>query len=445
MDVSFLTRRFCRLLFAVAILSFTASGQANDSSGERFVDSSIERILVTGEGDTFPTLGVNVFGTVGMGRLLAEYNSIPFDTVFEAGTEIIVPTHLQSKKNYATVAYVKGNSVVHVAGSNVAVMPIETGQRIYTTDVIVTDNDGFVSVTLSNGSVINVQPESRAVLAELSCMPRDSECAFLMDSQGGSVSADVQTREGQTNRFLIKTPYASAAVRGTVFDFDASPDALSVGVTEGQVAVTAGESDLSLPTGFGSRTEAGKAPGEPVALLEQTAFQTPLSRIGEEDKIAWDTLPGARVYQLAVSGDIAGTQEIYRENSTTTVHSFRKLPVGEAYLSVRGVDRNDLKGFPAVQKMNIVAVDETLPRPVLKQSVEDGVVHVSTEERTDQLHELQFSQREDFAAAVAVDVPSDGGASHQLQNSERLYVRGRVIVDDSTVGAYGPVILVEAD
>ncbi len=441
--------RLWRLLLtstiAVTLCSFAFNVQSSESRGNGLVDSSKERIVVTVPGDTFPTLGVKVFGSVGMGRLLAEYNGLAFDTVFDVGTEIIIPTHLQSKKNFATVAFVKGGSLLHIAGSDHAVKKIETGQRIYTTDVIVTDGSGFVSVSLSNGSVVNVQPDSRAELAELACMPRDTECSFLMDSQQGSVSADVKTREGQSNRFLIKTPYASAAVRGTVFDFDASPNALSVGVTEGQVALSTDDADLPLPTGYGSRTEAGKAPGEPVALLAEPILQAPLSRIGEEDKVAWATLSGAKSYLLAVSQDAQGSQEIYREKPEQPVHSFRKLPLGEVYLSIRGVDSNELKGFPVVQKLNIVSVDQNVPRPVLEQIVEGEKVFVNTIEQTDNVHELQFSQREDFATVIAVEVPPDGGAQQQLINDQNLYVRGRVIVNETTVGAYGPAILVQTE
>lgn len=443
--VSSLIPRFACLLCMGGLLLWSVNTLAQQSGSDQFVDSSIERIVSTVEGDTFPMLGVKVFGSVGMGRLLAEYNDMDFDTVFESGIEIIVPTHLQPKKNFATVSYVKGGSSLHVAGSNQEIRKLEAGQRIYTTDVIATDNSGFVSVTLSNGSVVNVQPDSRALLAELACMPRDTDCTFSLDSESGSVSADVRTRRGQKNRFLIKTPYASAAVRGTVFDFDANSESMNVGVTEGEVAVLAGSDDLSLPTGFGSKTQPGSAPGEPVQLLKQPDFESPLPRIGEQDKIAWTSLSGARSYQLAVSQDSEGTQEIYREKTDLTVHDVRQLPVGEAYVSVRGVDSNDLKGFRATHKMNIVSIDQALPRPELEKSVEGDSVFVKVTEQNELIHELQFSQSEDFATVVTVDVPADGGAVQQLDNGQDLYVRGRVVVDNSTVGAYGPVILVQSD
>jgi len=208
----------------IAVLQLGTISAVSASSNDkqiRAVDSSLESIIRTVEGDTFATLGFKVFGSAAMGRLLAEYNELAFSTEFEAGQEIIIPTHVDAKNNFATVAFVKGDTTLHVAGSDQTTRSLSTGDQIYTTDVIVTGNSGFVSTVLSNGSVVNIQPDSRVILNELSCLPQDARCAFSMDSERGSLSSDVRTRDGQSNRFLIKTPYASAAVRGTIFDFDA--------------------------------------------------------------------------------------------------------------------------------------------------------------------------------------------------------------------------------
>jgi len=194
------------LIAALQLGTVPAASASSDDKQTRAVDSSLETIIRTVEGDTFATLGYKVFGSVAMGRLLAEYNELAFSTEFEAGQEIIIPTHIDSKNNYATVAFVKGDTTLHVAGSDQTTRSLSTGDQIYTTDIIVTGNSGFVSTVLSNGSVVNVQPGSRVTLKELSCLPHDANCTFSMDSERGSLSSDVRTRDGQINRFLA--PYS---------------------------------------------------------------------------------------------------------------------------------------------------------------------------------------------------------------------------------------------
>jgi len=433
------------LIAVLQLGSISAASASSNDEQTRAVDSSLESIIRTVEGDTFATLGFKVFGSAAMGRLLAEYNELAFSTEFEAGQEIIIPTHVDAKNNFATVAFVKGDTTLHVAGSDQTTRSLSTGDQIYTTDVIVTGNSGFVSTVLSNGSVVNIQPDSRVILNELSCLPQDARCAFSMDSERGSLSSDVRTRDGQINRFLIKTPYASAAVRGTIFDFDADARTMRVGVTEGEVSLIAGTQDLSLPTGFGSLADEGKGLGDAVELLGSPDFLPAPRRLGEQDRIAWNEVNGAQGYVMSVTSDANGNQEIYRETVTEPVHDLRALDEGTAYLNVRGLDTNQLKGFTGVAEMNIVTVDPDLPMPKLSLEKEGNEIYVSLLDSSfEQTHELQFSELEDFSTLVSVDIPHNGGAIRHIEPDRPYYVRGRVVAGESSVGQYGPVMEIEA-
>jgi len=436
------------VLIVAGVLSSSAAlaqdqknSQSPQSDQLTAVDSSLEKIVVTKKGDTFSSLAVQEFGSVAMARLLAEYNKRSVTSVFEAGLELIIPTHIEPKSNFATVAFVKPGAVIQIAGSNRTIRELKAGDPIYTTDVVVTNDSGFISATLTNGSVINVQPQSRVSLRVLTCLPADSDCTFTLQSDKGAVSADVQTRDGQSNQFRIETPYASAAVRGTIFDFEASSTELLVGVTEGEVAVSSSAEELRLPVGFGTRTDVDAGLGAPVQLLKSPEFLPTLQRLSEEDKVAWNAVTGAEGYILTVSGDAAGGQEIYRENLDSTVHDLRDLPTGEAFLSVRSLDPNRLRGFAGVQSLNIVDIDAQLPRPELEMDLGTEQVYVSLKGEVSPLdHELQFSTRADFSELVSVDIPPDGGAVQQLRPNTRFYVRARAIADSSTVGSYSEAI-----
>jgi len=435
------------LIGAVALSSSAALAQ-DQKSRESLqtrqsltVDSSLEKVVVTKEGDTFSSLAFQEFGSVAMARLLAEYNKLSIMSVFEAGLEIIIPTHIEPKSNFATVAFVKPGAVIQVAGSNRTIRELKAGDPIYTTDVVVTNDSGFISATLTNGSVINVQPKSRVSLRVLTCLPADPDCTFTLQSEKGAVSADVQTRDGQSNKFRIETPYASAAVRGTIFDFEASPSELLVGVTEGEVAVSSSAEEIRLPVGFGTRTDVDAGLGAPVQLLKRPEFLPTLQRLSEEDQVAWNAVTGAEGYLLTVSGDADGGQEIYRENLDSTVHRLRDLPTGEAFLSVRSLDPNRLRGFAGVQSLNIVDIDSQLPRPELEMDLGTEQVYVSLKGEVSPLdHELQFSTSADFSELVSVDIPPDGGAVQQLRPNTRFYVRARAIADSTTVGGYSEAI-----
>lgn len=80
-------------------------------------------------------------------------------------------------------------------------------------------------------STIRVEPLTRLTLEELVQQADNITTRAFMDV--GSVNAEVETAEGLSNDFQIRSAEATAAVRGTVFEFDGQ----SVSVTEGLVSL----------------------------------------------------------------------------------------------------------------------------------------------------------------------------------------------------------------
>ena len=423
-------------------------------SKPREVDSRIEKIVRVTSDESFNSIAVKEFGSIGLGRLLAEYNQLAVHDKLAVGSEVIIPTHLEPKKNFAIVAFTKGETRLKVAGSLFTTRPLEADAKIYSTDVIVTGKDGFVSLQLSNGSTLNVQPSSEISLRTLQCLPQDAECEVNIDSSAGSVAADVEKRSDQQNRFLISTPYASAAVRGTVLDFGASADQMLVGVTEGEVEISAGSGSTSLPIGFGVVAGTSGLTGDPVPLLKAPVFYQVPQRFSSEDVLAWRASLGAENYQLSFTSDAAGQQEIYRQSVSaeaeqTVRHSINPLPPGEVFAMLRPVDEFGLKGFRGIQALNVVELDDQLPKPQLsfdEVDEQDSVFVFPQAETAGLVHEVQFSETPDFTELLSVDIPQNGGTQHGREGQKVYYARARVLADDNVVGGYGQVLeITEAD
>lgn len=432
---------------AVAITLIASVSLTPVLSHAQEVDSRIEKIVRVDGQDSFNSIAIQEFGSVGMARLLAEYNNLSPDVRLVAGTEIIIPTHLEPKRNFATVAFAKGEATLRVAGSRTTTQKLSSDDRVYSTDVIVTEESGFVSLVLSNGSILNIQPSTTLSLKTLQCLPENSSCEVELDSSTGSVAADVKKRPEQQNRFLISTPYASAAVRGTVFDFGASADELLVGVTHGEVDISADSSVASLPEGFGSRAELGGSPGALVALLKAPSLYQAPERFSSEDIIAWAPVNGAANYQVSLAADESGQYEIYRQSVSGLTHEVNALPAGEVYAIVRPLDEQNFKGFRGKRALNIVNLDTALPKPSLSFEKEDASnsIYVYPQDSTaNLLHEVQFSATRDFAQLVSVDIPENGGAKHGIDADAVFYARARVITDDTAVGSYGEILEITA-
>jgi hypothetical protein len=109
----------------------------------------------------------------------------------------------------------------------------EEGQRISRDTLISTGFKSTALIVVGN-STIQVRPVTRLSLEELQSAQGNEDVRF--DLRAGRVRVDVKPpAEGEVN-FTIRSPVATASVRGTSFDFDG----LNLRVTEGLVRVSEG-------------------------------------------------------------------------------------------------------------------------------------------------------------------------------------------------------------
>jgi len=96
-------------------------------------------------------------------------------------------------------------------------MPAKAGDKI-TKDTVV--STGFKSTALINvgSAVLTVRPLTRLTLAEISASANTE--TLKVDLQTGRVRVDVNPPAGSKNSTSVRSPMATASVRGTSFDFD---------------------------------------------------------------------------------------------------------------------------------------------------------------------------------------------------------------------------------
>lgn len=108
------------------------------------------------------------------------------------------------------------------------------GQAARVGETIVTGEDGFAELELSDGSRFQIFPNSQVVFRKNPGSLRDLVDVFL-----GRVKFHIQKITGGSPRYRIFTPTAVISVRGTTFDVNVDPDETTfVAVEEGAVGVT---------------------------------------------------------------------------------------------------------------------------------------------------------------------------------------------------------------
>lgn len=111
---------------------------------------------------------------------------------------------------------------------------VAVGTWIQPRQEIVTGQDGYALLEVSDGSQFEVFPNSRVTFRH-----NNGNLRELMDLWVGRVKIHIQKLGGMPNPNRVRTPTAVISVRGTIFDVQVDPDdeVTLVYVEEGSVAV----------------------------------------------------------------------------------------------------------------------------------------------------------------------------------------------------------------
>jgi hypothetical protein len=118
-------------------------------------------------------------------------------------------------------------------------IPAEPGMRIEEAALISTGFRSTAILVLGN-STITVQPLTRLSLEEI--VERQGGERISVYLRTGRVRAEVRPPEAGKTDFTIRSPIATASVRGTVFDFDT----VNLRVAEGRVEFTGSTGSMAL-------------------------------------------------------------------------------------------------------------------------------------------------------------------------------------------------------
>ncbi|NND89842.1 MAG: hypothetical protein HKN42_03185 [Granulosicoccus sp.] len=418
----------------------------------------ISRDIVVKSGDTIGSIAARELGRTGFAPQLAEFNGLLANATLIPGNIFRLPIHAPTRGEFATVVFAKGHvtatrvddpapaaTVAAVSVSALATEPAYTiielkrNSEILYGDTITTGSDGYLSIEFSSGAVINLQPDTEATLSRLNCLPVDDSCVIEIKTHKGKVSSDVEVRDNQPVDFRINTPYASAAVRGTVFDVDAAND-LRVGVTEGIVDLSAQGQNVGINSGFGSVVEPGQPPSEPIELLPHPVFKRIPARVAPGDAVTWWPFSSAAAYGALLSNDESGIESLASYEIDANEIGFTEVAPGDYFLLLRAIDENGLQGFISNTRITIAEIDSAVA-PVNTSVARQGgdfLVTVLDPPANAAGFEIQIADSESFEDPLSVDVNTTGSAVFRL-DTDRVFTRARVLLDLYTVSAYGRV------
>jgi hypothetical protein len=178
------------------------------------------------------------------------------------------------QKPGATLRELSGRVEIKPPGSAVWV-PAEEGMALEKAAVISTGFKSAALLVLEN-STISIQPLTRLSLEEI--LERQGNEQVDVYLRTGRVRAEVRPPAGGKIEFTVRSPIATAAVRGTVFDFDM----VNLTVAEGRVQFAAAAGS-PVPVRAGESSSVNEAVNTASAPREeQAAALAPALPLGTE-------------------------------------------------------------------------------------------------------------------------------------------------------------------
>jgi len=439
-------------VLAVGLCTAVLFSQSVLAQSSSTVTATGDMSITVEPGDTFSSIVARELKSLDAWGEIARYNELESPDSIKPGDVILIPEEILRERNFATVVFVKGTAIHHDNLNN-SETALTKGARIFPGDMIETKNDGFVSMAFNGGSTVNIQPESRMKIDVLDCIDRDTACEIELDSEKGQLGLDVKgVGFDKPTVFNIRTPYASAAVRGTRFDFDID-DGNILGVTEGVVEIELNGATNSIEIGKGVLAGEGRSLDELFDLLAQPrlAMNDDVTLVSSQDIINWRPLTNAANYLITVS-PVESMVEVQESFTETRTFFKPEFSAGELFISARGVAANGLRGFTNKKKLVAVGIDENVEPVDLELIVSEDVMEITAPGASGDEIEVKIGNSLENIESVDYIVGEqilrmEGGEtlSLDIDRNADWYIQAREVVNENTVSPYGLLYFFEKE
>ncbi|WP_027214341.1 FecR domain-containing protein [Burkholderia sp. WSM2232] len=344
---------------------------------------------VTREGDTLYEIASRYLSDTGDWTVLSRLNHVPAPRRMHAGVALRLPAD-RLKQEPETARVIATSGPAERAFGKSPYLPLVTGATLGEGDRICTGPNGFVTLSLSDGSHVTMTEDGVLDIGKLRHTTLTGAGDRQLALHRGRVESEVTHATKQDDRFEIRSPSVVAGVRGTHFRvaYDGDTQATAVEVLDGAVGVDPAAARASAPgvplqasaqllaARFGSVTRANGAPGDALPLLDAPALAQP-SRVQDGKTIVFDLLPppdgantdkASRVaaYRVQISRD-ADQLDLIRNLRVSGPHAeFADLADGTYFVRIAAIDRNGLEGLPQVygfERRQFGLAASAAPRP----------------------------------------------------------------------------------
>jgi hypothetical protein len=300
------------------------------------------------KGDTLIDLGAKYFMQAGDYRVVQKANNIRNDRTIPVGTKLrIARSLLKFRNSTAQIASFRGN-VVHVQRG--AQNAVTKGANLGEGSTLRTAGSSFATFTLENGSRISLPSNSDLKIVRLRHYLIDSSLDYDFEVGRGAAKSKVTPMTNGNDRYVVKTPKAVSAVRGTDFQsrYDEAAGSDFSEVSEGALAVTLpGGAHTDMPAGNGL---AVKLDGAVIKERLIAPVELPTAGQLQKDQFVRFSAPEQAVsngLRVTLASDASFIDVVAEASFTNGTATFEGIEDGNYFARFRAVSASGIEGMPA--------------------------------------------------------------------------------------------------
>ena len=380
-----------------------------------------EWVYHTKQGDTLWDVCLKYTNKRGCWITLPKYNNVANDRAIPVNSAIRIPVGwLKKPLAVGNVVYVTGVAK-YSRWDDKEYVKLIAGQEVHLGSKIRTDGNSFVKLLLHQTNEVLIKESSELVLERFSSNSSSVLDEEIMLNKG---SADVEVNSGKVkNRFIIKTPAAIAAVRGTEFRINSKGEQMRGEVLEGQIDVSSGLSSQSVPAGFGVSATKGKAIEPPRALppqpnMEKASVESPLPA-----KIGWGVVTQADQYQVTLYDSKEQILSIDTVDSNWIVYD--SLDKTCYLVKVHSVDSEGFHGLDSQTSLCVIddLASVNLDDQISLQDEGDNLLLSWKQVAEAESYKVQVSTDEEFTNIIEEVTTSDTQVTLSKEKGQKVYLR----------------------
>ena len=338
----------------------------------RAVRSADETVTLTiGQGDSLWRICERYLDGPLRWQAVARLNGLKNPHWIRPGRVLQVPVaFLKGVPVEARVTFIDGRTVVLAHGTDPA-RPLTVGAALVPGDAVRVES-GSVELAYEDGVTVLLRSGTQVSIAE-AVQTHAAGRRYRLSMGAGRAISHIRNATGQAPRYLIETPSAIAAARGTRFQVHLEKSEVTrCEVLSGVVGIRAEQGrELAVNEGFGTRVAPGQTHIEVRRLLPPPApaDAAPLYR-KLPAAVRFAAVPGAAAYRAMLAADRSGrslaAEQVFSPEAAFVLPD---LADGSYFLMAASIDADGLEGPISAPWTMLVRQN---PMPPLTRSPEDG-------------------------------------------------------------------------